>query len=63
MKQSPPASIPDLSATLKNFKFHAILENEVKKTQYGVITVNVELKDGVVDLESLNIVVNKRIRY
>ena len=64
MKPLSPASMLDLSPLLKNnLAFHAILEREVKKVQYGQITVNVELKDGRVDLNSLNIVVNKRVRY
>jgi hypothetical protein len=40
-----------------------ILESEAKLMQYGQINVNVMLKNGVADLDSLNIVVIKRIRY
>jgi len=38
---------------------------KAKEMQYGIISVNVVLKDGVVDMKSFfdNTVVNKRIRY
>jgi hypothetical protein len=53
-----------LSTLLKdNVPFHAIVENEARKLGYGQITVNVKLKDGKVIFDSINLVVNKRIRY
>lgn len=47
----------------KNLPFHVIIENEVRKTPFGQITVNIELVDGVAQLKTLNIVKNKRIKY
>ena len=47
----------------KNFPFHSILEMEVQETPYGSITFNFEVRDGVVALETLNIVKNRRKRY
>lgn len=54
----------DLYAKLeKNLMFHVLVEKIVQETQYGNVTFNIRLKDGVVDLQSLNIVRNKRIKY
>lgn len=47
----------------RNPSFHALLEREVQETQYGNITFNFVVKDGFIDLKTLNIVRNKRIRY
>lgn len=47
----------------KNASFHVILEREVSETPFGQITFNFEIKDGVVNLSTLNIVKNRRIRY
>jgi hypothetical protein len=47
----------------KNLPFHAILAAEIIKTPYGQITVNVQLKNGTVVLETLNIVKNIRKKY
>lgn len=40
-----------------------ILEHRARIMQYGQVTVNVQVVDGVADLLTLNIVVNKRTRY
>lgn len=57
-------NIEQLNLLLKqNLSLHSIIEAEVLKMQYGQLTVNVELKEGVADLGTLNIVINKRIRY
>jgi hypothetical protein len=54
----------ELNQMLKNnLPLHMIIENEVRKTPFGQITVNVELINGVAKLETLNIVKNKRIKY
>lgn len=54
----------ELNQLLKdNLSLHMIIENEVRKTPFGQITVNVELRNGVAVVESLNIVKNKRIKY
>lgn len=59
-----PSQSTEVSRLLhKNLPFHAILEQEVKAMQYGQATVNVIVRNGVVDLSTLNIVVTKRIRY
>jgi hypothetical protein len=47
----------------KNLSFHAILTGEINSLPYGQITVNVQLKDSTVVLETLNIVKNRRKKY
>ena len=47
----------------RNFLLHLIIENEVKLLKYGTITINVNLKDGIAQIETINIVKNKRIKY
>lgn len=47
----------------KNIPLHIIIENEVSKTPFGQITVNIELVNGVAKLETLNIVKSKRRKY
>lgn len=47
----------------KNTIFHVLMEREVTETPFGQITFNFEIKDGVVDLTTLNIVRNCRRRY
>ena len=44
-------------------KFHAIIEKEVNDLQYGMLTVNVLLKDGQPMLNTINIVRQKRKKY
>lgn len=46
-----------------NVAFHTIIENEVRLTPYGQITVNVEVVDGKVLLHTVNMVKNRRYRY
>lgn len=52
-----------VSQLSNNLLLHAILEQEAVKMGYGQIMVNVEIKDGVADIKTLNIVINQRIRY
>lgn len=47
----------------KNLPLHVIIENEVRKTPFGQITVNIELASGVAKLETLNIVKSRRRKY
>lgn len=47
----------------RNKLFHLILLTEVNKTPYGQLTVNVQLKDGVAQMDSLNIVKSRRKKY
>jgi len=47
----------------KNPILHMIVENEVRLTPFGQITINVEIKDGVAIIETLNIVKNRRRKY
>jgi hypothetical protein len=63
-KQLPSHTIEQLhSALSKNIALHTILESEAIKMVYGQMSVNVVIKDGIADLSTLNIVVNKRNRY
>lgn len=47
----------------KNLGLHMIVENEVRLTPFGLITFNVELKDGVAKLETINIAKQRRYKY
>lgn len=59
-----PIKNTELSSLLsKNLPLHAILEQEVKKLQYGQISVNVVVKDGIAQMDTFNLVANKRVRY
>lgn len=46
-----------------NGAFHVIMEKEVQSTEFGQVTFNFTIKNGKVDLSTLNIVKNKRYRY
>jgi len=46
-----------------NLLFHAILNWEIKETPWGQITVNVQLKDGIAQIDTINIVKNRRKKY
>lgn len=47
----------------KNLLFHTIIENEVRLTPFGQITFSGVVKDGVVQIESLNLVKTRRRKY
>lgn len=47
----------------KNIGLHMIVENEVRQTPFGQITFNIELKDGVARIETLNVVKSRRYKY
>ena len=44
-------------------KFSAIIESKVNRLQYGTISVNVMLSNGVPVLSTMNITKQKRRRY
>jgi hypothetical protein len=46
-----------------NLLFHAILLTEINKTPYGQITINAKLVNGIVQIDSLNIVKSRRKKY
>lgn len=46
-----------------NLGFHAILEREVNKLEYGQMDINLIIQDGIVVLKTLNILKSKRIKY
>lgn len=48
---------------LKNLPFHAAIENEVRLTPFGQLTFTVMVRDGVAQIETLNIVKSRRKRY
>ena len=59
-----PLPTQDLKQLLSaNFLLHLIIANEVKLTPYGTITVNIEIKDGIADIKTINIVKNRRKKY
>ena len=47
----------------ERLKYHAYIENEVQKAQFGTITFNVVLMGGKPILKTLNSVINKRKKY
>lgn len=47
----------------KNLALHMIVENEVRLTPFGQITFNIELKDGIAKIETINIVKSRRYKY
>lgn len=47
----------------KNLPLHLILQSEISQTPFGQITVNVQLKDGVAQVNTINIVKNRRKKY
>jgi len=60
----PDKSISELNELLSpNIPLHIIIENEVNQTPYGTITFTMQLKDGQVIVDTLNIVKNRRLRY
>jgi len=44
-------------------KFHALLETTVDDLEYGTLSVNVILVNGIPKVNTLNIVASKRIKY
>lgn len=46
-----------------NLPFHAIVEKEVTNLEFGQIDVTVIIRDGLVVLETLNLIKSKRIKY
>lgn len=62
-------STPDKNTELlkhllsKNSALHLIVENEVRQTPFGQITFNVEIVNGIAQVEKLNIVKTKRRKY
>lgn len=59
-----PANIKDLLKFLhKNLLLHTVIENEVRLVPFGQITFNVLIKDGVAQIETLNINRNRRKKY
>lgn len=47
----------------RNLPLHIIVESEVRQTPFGTITVNVEVKNGVADLTTINVVKSRRRKY
>ena len=46
-----------------NLPFHLLIENEVRQTPFGQLTFNVMLKDGIVQIETINLVRSRRRKY
>lgn len=47
----------------KNIPLHLILASEISQTPFGQITVNVTLVNGVAQIETINVVKNRRRKY
>ena len=47
----------------KIIKFFGVIDKEVEEIDYGTITVNVVLNDGLPVFETANLVKSKRIKY
>lgn len=65
--QLQASTVPFLQLLSPNAKFHSMVELTVQKMQYGEVTFAIEIKNGVVDLESVKrpgaVIVRKRIKY
>jgi hypothetical protein len=59
----PINQVPLNEFLIKNLIFHVIMEREVECTPFGTITFNFEVNDGVVRMDTLNVVKNRRLRY
>jgi hypothetical protein len=44
-------------------EFFMIVEKEVQKMEYGQITVNVQVGNGLPIVQTINLVKQKRVRY
>lgn len=63
MEQNTSAS-QELQELLKrNLLFHVLVENEVQQTPFGQLTFNIMIKEGVAQIETLNLVKSKRRKY
>jgi hypothetical protein len=47
----------------KEQELHLIIAKKVLESQYGDMTINIQLKDSIPILETLNIVIQRRKRY
>ena len=47
----------------RNLLFHVLVENEVQQTPFGQLTFNIMIKEGVAQIETLNLVKSKRRKY
>lgn len=47
----------------ENVEFHAIIEQEVVRMEYGQMTVNIQIENGKPILKSLSLVKSKRKKY
>jgi len=46
-----------------NTSLHLVVENEVRQTPFGQITFTVQVKNSVAQIETLNVVKNRRRKY
>jgi len=44
-------------------EFFSMVEKEVQKMEYGTMTINVQVGEGLPIVQTINIVKSKRIRY
>lgn len=57
-------TLETLRTSLKNnLPLHIILESEINKMPFGTITINFNVLDGQIQMETLNLVKNKRTNY
>lgn len=47
----------------ENVQFHAIIEREAVRLEYGTLAVNVQLINGKPQLHTLSVVTSKRKKY
>jgi len=48
---------------MKNILFHAVVENEIRQSPFGQHTYNFFIKEGIVLLNTMNVVKQRRKRY
>jgi len=46
-----------------NLEFHAILEREIDKLEFGQMDVSVIIRNGIIVLPTVNILKSRRIKY
>jgi hypothetical protein len=56
-------TIPFLALLKPNVALHAAIERDVQGLEFGTITYTFQIKDGKVDLKSLNTVMSRRYKY
>jgi hypothetical protein len=63
MDEQTEAELQSIEALKNNLGLHIIVETEVADTPFGTITFNVQVVDGIAQLETVNCVENIRYKF